>query len=74
MLDAIRAGLAVDRGYLRRDAPGVIAALPIDVAGPSAVDAWALGDVFALELWLREFVGPDRRSQQWRMFQDAQAI
>lgn len=73
VLDGIRNGLSVERRYVRRDALDAIAAVPLDDAS-SVGNAWALSDLFALELWLREFVGPDRRSQQGRMFEHAQAI
>jgi asparagine synthase (glutamine-hydrolysing) len=72
-LDGIRNGLSVERRYVRRQAFDAIAALPLDDAS-SVVNARALTDLFALEVWLREFVGPNRRSQQGRMFEHAQAI
>ena len=74
MLSIVRNGLAVERQYVRRNAVDAIAACSLDAKTPDALTAWALCDLFALELWLREFVGPERRCQQWRTLQDVEAI
>jgi len=70
----VRNGLSVERQYVRPGLQESIARFRPDTDMSSAVDGWALYDLLSLEVWLQEFMGPKRRSQEWRMFEDARII
>src|SRR5436190_5186744 len=70
----IRNGWAAQRKYLRPEAQAAIETFRPDADMSSAMNGWALCDVLSLELWLRTFIGPERRCQEWRVFEDARVI
>jgi len=74
VVDVIRRGLSVERRYVRPEAADAVASVRPDADMTSAVNGWAMCDLLSLEVWLREFVGPERRYEEWRMFEDARVI
>jgi hypothetical protein len=71
---AVGNGLSIEREYVRPGALDAIARFRPDADMSSALNGWALCDLFSLELWLQEFIGPERRCQEWRMFENARVI
>jgi len=74
VVNAVRNGLSIERKYVRPEALDAIAGCRPDADPSSAANGWAVCDMLSLEIWLQEFIGPSRRRQEWRMFEDARVI
>jgi asparagine synthase (glutamine-hydrolysing) len=71
VIAAVGNGLSIERQYVRPDAPDAVAAFRADGDPSSALNGWALCDLMSLELWLQEFIGPERRCQERGILGDA---
>lgn len=67
-------GQATERHYVSAGGLDALATSAIVVDAPTAVSGWAIADLFALELWLQEFVGATHRDHTRRIVDHAHAI
>jgi len=74
VVNAVRNGLSIERKYVRPEALDAIAGCRPDADPSSAANGWSVCDMLSLDIWLQEFIGPSRRRQEWRMFEDARVI